>query len=264
LPARPTEALLEVDRLSATYPGRAGAAVPALARVSLRVRRGEFVALVGPSGCGKSTLLKAVAGLLSELISGEVRLRASLTLGFLFQRETLLPWRSVLGNVAVPLEARRLPKPDRLRRARAWLTRLGLDGKERRLPGELSGGQRQRALLARTLVYEPELILLDEPLGSLDALARVGLQEVLLRLHRETEQAFLLVTHDLDEALALADRVVVMSGQPGAIHRTYPVPWKRSPGVLEARMAAGYADLQRRLWLDLEVGHGDARAAGVS
>jgi len=185
LPARGTE-LLNVTGLSVRYSDGNGHPVAALEDVELRVGRGEFVALIGPSGCGKSTLLKAVSGLLPQhLIRGEVRRAADLSLGFLFQRDTLLPWRTVLHNVAVSLEARGVPKTERLQRAHSWLEKLGLQDKEKSYPHELSGGQRQRALLARTLIYAPELVLLDEPLGSLDSLARVKLQEVLLGLHRD-------------------------------------------------------------------------------
>lgn len=249
--------VLEVADLSVSYAGRKGLVVEALDGVSFKVAPGEFVAVIGASGCGKSTLLKAIAGLLSDKhqVSGEVRNQAGLSLGYLFQRETLLPWRTVLDNVAVPLEAQRIPKIPRRQRARCWLKRLGLAGEEKRFPHELSGGQRQRALLARTLVYGPDVILLDEPLGSLDALARTRMQDVLLGLHRTSKQAFVLVTHDLDEALALADRVVLLAGQPGRVYREYPVNWRHSDSVLTARMAAGYAELQRRLWLDLEVEH---------
>jgi len=263
LPARGTE-LLSVTGLSVSYSSGNTHPVAALEDVDLRVERGEFVALIGPSGCGKSTLLKAVSGLLPQhLVRGEVCREADLSLGFLFQRDTLLPWRTVLNNVAVSLEARGVSKTERLQRARAWLDRLGLQDKEKSYPRELSGGQRQRVLLARTLIYAPELVLLDEPLGSLDSLARVKLQEVLLGLHRDSDQAFILVTHDLDEALAVADRVVVLGGQPGSIRRIYPVRWRKSSSVLNARMATGYADLQRRLWLDLGV-EANGHALGVS
>jgi NitT/TauT family transport system ATP-binding protein len=206
---------------------------PALDNVSLDVRRGEFVALIGPSGCGKTTLLNLTAGLLSPdsgtvtYDGAEVR-GANTRVGYLTQLDALLPWRSVLANVALPLEIRRVPKGERLEQARLIIERVGLKGFERHLPGQLSGGMKKRVALARTLIYKPETLLLDEPFSALDAQTRVVIQRQLQELVRERGLTVLLVTHDIGEAIALADTIAVFSKRPARLLETIRVT--QAPG----------------------------------
>ncbi|MDW8369239.1 MAG: ABC transporter ATP-binding protein [Geminicoccaceae bacterium] len=246
--------------------------VRALARLDLEVRPGEFLAILGPSGCGKSTLLRLVAGLLApsegRIEVGGVAVRGPVTrLGFVFQKPVLLPWRDVLGNVLVQLELRgRLPT-DARERARALLHAVGLDGFEHAAPYELSGGMQQRAALARALVHDPPLLLMDEPFGALDALTREQLRIDLEELWLATGKTVLFVTHAIDEAVALADRVVVMGPRPGKIERIVPVPLARPRGLGARRDAAFAAVVEAitKVFLDRGVLHGPGRTrlAGV-
>lgn len=232
---------------------RYGASPPVLADFSLTVRRGEFVSIIGPSGSGKSTILNALAGILSPIaqISGTIIPPDGGALGYLFQRETLLPWRRVLDNVAVPLELRGVPKHERQERARAMIARYGLEGFEGHYPSQLSGGMRQRALLMRTLIYEPAVVFLDEPLGSLDAQTRLTLQEELRHIRGATGGTFVLVTHDLDEAIALGTRVVVLGGKPARVRAEYTVDLPTDEAIMALRNRPAFRDLSRQLWEDL-------------
>jgi NitT/TauT family transport system ATP-binding protein len=191
----------------------------ALERLSLELSRGEFVVLVGPSGCGKSTLLNAISGLLSEGadVEGETALADGVRLAYAFQTDALLPWANARRNVEVGAELAGVPKGQRAATASRLLELLGLEQFEERYPHELSGGMRQRVALARVLAYDPDLILMDEPFGALDAFTRMKLQNQLLDVWRETRKTMLLVTHDLAEALILGTRVVVLSPSPGRI-----------------------------------------------
>jgi NitT/TauT family transport system ATP-binding protein len=217
-----------LDRVSKSFPGRHGD-TRALDNVSLDVRRGSFAALVGPSGCGKTTLLNLIAGLLpadqGTVTYGGAAVRGpNARVGYLTQLDALLPWRTALGNVAVPLEIRRLPRRERLEAASAIIDRVGLKGFERHYPGQLSGGMRKRVALARTLIYRPETLLLDEPFSALDAQTRVVIQRQLQDLVRELGLTVVLVTHDINEAIALSDTIVVFSRRPARIIETIPVP----------------------------------------
>ncbi|MBO0709013.1 MAG: ABC transporter ATP-binding protein [Candidatus Dormibacteraeota bacterium] len=225
----------------------------ALRDISLEVREGEFVSLVGPSGCGKSTLLNAIAGILPEGTEwgGEVTVDRDDGLAYLFQKETLLPWRRVLSNVELPLELRRVPRAERRRRARNLIQQYGLAGFEHHYPSQLSGGMRQRVLLMRTLIYHPRLVLLDEPLGALDAQTRVALQEELRRLWRVHGQTFLLVTHDLAEAIGLSTRIVVLTGRPSHVQAVYDVALPRELSVFDRRRQPEFRELEQRIWSDL-------------
>ncbi len=196
--------------------------VEALGPIDLAVADREFVSIVGPSGCGKSTLLNIVAGL-EQPTSGEVWLDgapAHQRLGrvaYMHQRDLLLPWRRVLDNVTLPLELRGVPKQEARQRALPWLERFGLAEFATAYPAQLSGGMRQRAAFLRTLMAERPLLLLDEPFGALDALTRASLQEWLLALWEELDRTIVLVTHDVEEAILLSDRVVVLSERPGRV-----------------------------------------------
>lgn len=249
------------------FPGRGAAReVLALDDVSLSVVPREFVALVGPSGCGKSTVLNLIAGL-EPPTSGEVHYNeepladVNTRVGYMTQKDTLLPWRTVLGNVGIALElkSRRTPRPTR-DLIRRYIRLVGLEGFEHHHPSHLSGGMRRRALLARTLIYEPETLLMDEPFGALDAQLKLVMQAELLRIWGETRNTILFVTHDLGEAIALADRVVIFSGRPGRVKAIQDVDLPRPRDVFTVRFSARYAEIYERLWKTLrgEVDKGES------
>lgn len=220
----------------------------ALDGVDLSVGSGEFVALVGPSGCGKSTLLKVAAGLVVPT-AGEVRVDgAAVTappagVGMLFQNDALLPWRSAGENVRLPMQIADVPRAEQDRRVTALLGRVGLADFTDYTPNQLSGGMRKRVALARTLAADPKVFLMDEPFGPLDALTRREIGRDFLELWEELRTTVLFVTHDVDEALLLADRVVVMSPAPGRIVEDYTVSLPRPRDPRELRFTAEYHDL---------------------
>jgi NitT/TauT family transport system ATP-binding protein len=201
---------------------REGARVQALSNVTLSVREREFLAVVGPSGCGKSTLLNVLVGTLrptagTVTIDGKQVMGISRSVGYVTQDDNLLPWRGLLSNVELPLELRGVPVVERRRRARELLERVNLDSFEAHFPHELSGGMRQRANIIRALIYDPSIIVMDEPFGSLDAFTRSKMQKFVLDLWESTRKTIMFITHDLAEAVVLADRIVVMSRRPGYI-----------------------------------------------
>jgi NitT/TauT family transport system ATP-binding protein len=228
-------ALLAVRDLGKAFPVRDGPAVVALAGVSFTIGRGEVIGVVGPSGCGKSTLLRILAGLIAPTRGEVVRPDggAALRVGVVFQDARLLPWRTAATNVRFALEGGAAP-PDAMARVTAVLDLVDLAAFAARHPHELSGGMQQRVALARALVVEPDLLLLDEPFGALDALTRSYLQEELARIVARTGRTVLLITHDIDEAFLLADRVLVMSARPGRVlaEHALDVPRPRSLAAL--------------------------------
>jgi ABC-type nitrate/sulfonate/bicarbonate transport system ATPase subunit len=243
---------LEAHGLTKTYDaGRGHDPVPALTDVSLELRAGEFVSLVGPSGCGKSTLLKIIAGLLAP-DAGDVLLDGSEpsallgSVGYMPQDDLLMPWRTTLDNVTLGLELAGVSRTEARIRARAELPRFGLEGFERHWPRALSGGMRQRAALLRTFLAGRDVLLLDEPLGALDALTREEMREWLLEVWEADRKTILLVTHDVEEAVFLSDRVYVMSGRPGRIRATIDVPLAR-PRALELTGAAQFIALEQQV-----------------
>jgi NitT/TauT family transport system ATP-binding protein len=226
---------------------------PAVEGVDLQVASGEVVTLVGPSGCGKSTLLNMTAGLFAPS-RGEVRYAGApvqglnLKVGYMTQQDHLLPWRTVLDNIALPLEVRGLDRRAREARARELVALVGLEGFEAYYPSQVSGGMRKRCALARLLAQDPETLLMDEPFGALDAQLRLALQIELLRLVRALGKTVLFVTHDLDEAIALADRCAVFVGRPGRIMRTLEVTLGRERDLLSLRLDPAYVELTQSLW----------------
>lgn len=219
----------------------------ALQGVNLSVRQGEFVAVVGPSGCGKSTLLRLVAGLLEPttgqvLVDGSLVDRPRTDVGIVFQKATLVDWRTVLGNVMLQAELRRLKGPEWRERARALLNVVGLGDFRDRYPYELSGGMQQRAAIARALLHRPPMLLMDEPFGALDALTRDQMRLDLEALWMSNRMTVVLITHSVDEAVLLADRIVVMSPRPGRVDRELEVPLERPRG-LRARKQPAFAEL---------------------
>jgi NitT/TauT family transport system ATP-binding protein len=213
--------MIRLRGVSRAFGGRRGT-VEALREVDLDVADGEFVAVVGRSGCGKSTLLRLIAGLLAAS-AGEVRVAGNLVtkprrdVAIMFQRPALLPWRSVLDNVMLPVEVFGWPRAEHRARAMELLELVGLDGFHRRLPHELSGGMQQRVALCRALVQRPRVMLMDEPFSALDALTREELSIELQHIHMEHAATVVLVTHSIEEAVLLADRVVVLTPRPGRI-----------------------------------------------
>jgi len=223
----------------------------ALEQINLTVERGSFVALVGPSGCGKTTLLNLAAGLAQPeagavFYGGTQLTKPNTSVGYLTQDDALLPWRDVMANVALPLEIKGVDKPTRQTRAQDIIRKVGLAGFERHRPSQLSGGMRKRVSLARTLVYQPETLLLDEPFAALDAQTRVLMQKQLLDLCHELKLTVLLVTHDIGEAIALSSRIVLLSARPGRIIETIDVP--RLPDHDVFRRSQGNEELYSRIW----------------
>ncbi|MEV4188918.1 ABC transporter ATP-binding protein [Streptosporangium canum] len=228
--------MIRLAGVSRTFTGRSGA-VEALRGIDLDVTEGEFVAIVGRSGCGKSTLLRLVAGLLPATegeitVAGKRVTKARRDIAMLFQRPALLPWRSVLDNVLLPAEIFGWRRAAHRDRARELLDMVGLGGFEKRLPHELSGGMQQRVSLCRSLIGDPRVMLMDEPFSALDALTREELSVELQRLHMENAATIVFVTHSIDEAVLLADRVVVLSPRPGRIRKVVDIgiPRPRSLG----------------------------------
>ncbi len=236
------------------------AGVEAVRDMSLEVARGEFVAIVGPSGCGKSTILNAVADLLDPelctvegriLIDGadsRARSRREMNLGYVFQRDALLPWQTVAQNVQLGLVIRGVAESERRERSRALLEMAGLSGFEHYYPHQISGGMRQRAALVRTLAYDPQVILMDEPFGALDAQNRMLLQSELLRSWQLIPRTILFVTHDLAEAIVLAQRVVVMSRQPGSVKAVYQIDLPYPRDAFALRGSAEFGGLETTIW----------------
>jgi ABC-type nitrate/sulfonate/bicarbonate transport system ATPase subunit len=249
--AASTALLLEARGVTMRYRDRAGQMLPVLEDISLAVRTGEFVALVGPSGCGKTTLLSIMAGLLRPA-EGEVLLRGDASarrlghVGYMPQRDLLLPWRTALANAAAGLQVQGVDRRERTRRARAIFAEFGLGGFERAYPSQLSGGMRQRVAFARTVLAAPDLLLLDEPFGALDALTRAGLQRWLADLWERLGKTCVLVTHDIEEALLLADRVYVLAPRPGRVRLERAVPLAR-PRRLEQLAAPAIVALKAEL-----------------
>jgi NitT/TauT family transport system ATP-binding protein len=238
--------------LTVGYAGRDGS-LTALDRVSLAVEPGEFLCLVGPSGCGKSTLLRVVAGLIAPAggtveIHGERHGRPATAM--VFQEHALLPWRTVLANVAFGPENRGVPRAERDAHARRMLDLVGLSRFAQAYPHQLSGGMKQRVGIARALANDPDVLLMDEPLAALDAQTRLILQEELLRIWTELGTTVIYVTHSLEEALLLGDRIVLLTARPGRVKGEYRVPFGRPRG-LEARAAPGFGALVDRIWAEL-------------
>ena len=241
--ASPQRPYIHADAISHRF-RRGVTTTHALDGVNVALHEGEFVAIVGPSGCGKSTLLRIIAGLLSPT-SGTVHLGGALVqgaqtnLGVVFQSPVLLDWRTVLDNVLVQLELRNIdPRPFKPK-AHALLANVGLGDFTDRFPRELSGGMRQRTAIARALIHDPPLLLMDEPFGALDALTREQMRIDLEELWMQSTKTVLFITHSIDEAVLLADRVLVMSPRPGKIEREIPIPIARPRG-LDARKAPAF------------------------
>ena len=239
--------MIELHNVSRSFRSRDGDEILALEDVSLAIGRNEFVTLVGPSGCGKSTLLRIVAGLILPTggvaaIDGEAIRAPRDETGMVFQSPTLLPWASVLDNVLFPLRMMGRMARDSAERARELIRLVGLEGFEQKSPRELSGGMQQRVAICRALIHEPQVLLMDEPFGALDALTREEMTLELLRIWETRPKTIVFVTHSIPEAVLLADRVVVMSARPGRIAEIIDVPLER-PRSFDSE---GQPEFQRR------------------
>jgi NitT/TauT family transport system ATP-binding protein len=227
----------------------------AVDHVSLNVAPGEFVGVIGPSGCGKSTLFNVIGGLLDGYegtvkVAGERVRGPHPAVGMIFQEESTFPWRTVVDNVAFPLEIAGLPKAERYERARWFVTLVGLDGFERRYPAELSGGMRQRVSMARTLAAQPKIMLMDEPFAALDEQTRLLLGDKVLKIQQQLKQTTLLITHNITEAVQLSDRIVVMTYRPGKVKRVVEIslPRPRSSEIVSSEAFGRYV---AQIWSDL-------------
>lgn len=249
---------LQVTDLCKVFPGKTkkDTDVTALEHIDLTVADREFVVLVGPSGCGKSTLLNIIGGLEqatsgSVLIEGKPVTGPGADRGMVFQGYSLFPWLTVQKNVEFGLKMQGVSVPERARIAAEYIRLVGLSGFEQSLPSQLSGGMKQRAAIARTLATKPEVLLMDEPFGALDAQTRVVMQELLAQISRETGTTILFITHDIDEAILLADRIYVMSRRPGTVRAMLPVslPGPRSHNTLvEPEFLAVKKQIMEMLW----------------
>jgi NitT/TauT family transport system ATP-binding protein len=236
----------------------AGTAIEAVRDVSFSVRRGEFVALLGPSGSGKSTILNMIATLIKPS-SGQILIdgvqvvpgNATPDVGYVFQRDTLFPWRTVAGNIGYGLQLAGVSPAEQKERIAACVAQAGLKGFEDAYPSALSGGMRQRAALMRTLVVEPQVLLMDEPFGALDTHTKIDMHDVLLRIWEREQQTVLFVTHDLGEALTLADRIILFSARPGRIKDMFEVDFARPRDAVKVRETPRYAELFQHIWHSL-------------
>jgi NitT/TauT family transport system ATP-binding protein len=246
--------ILMVKDVTKRFPTPEGA-VTAVDDVSLSVRQGEFLAIIGPSGCGKSTLFNIVGGLLGDYegdvtVAGERITGPHPSVGMVFQEESTFPWRTVVENVAFPLEIEGMNKAKRHDKARHFIRMVGLDGFENRYPNELSGGMRQRVSLARTLASEPKILLMDEPFAALDEQTRLLLGDKVLQIQQELKQTTLLITHNITEAVQLSDRIMVMTYRPGKIKRVVGIDLPR-PRTSEVVGSDAFGHYVAQIWADL-------------
>jgi len=247
-------ALLVVDDIVMRF-GSAEDGVTALDNVSFTVAPGEFLAVIGPSGCGKSTLFNIIGGLLGGYdgrvaVAGEKVYGPHASIGMVFQEESTFPWRNVVDNVAFPLEIAGMAKRERIERARHFVSMVGLDGFEKRYPSELSGGMRQRVSMARTLASEPKILLMDEPFASLDEQTRLLLGDKVLQIQQQLNQTMLLITHNITEAVQLADRILVMTYRPGRVKRMVDIKLPR-PRTSEIVSSEAFGRYVAQIWADL-------------
>jgi NitT/TauT family transport system ATP-binding protein len=247
--------LLEVQNLSKTYRQMGGETTVAIAEISCKIEAGEFVSFVGPSGCGKTTLLMSIAGLIAPS-SGQVVVHGNevrgpppnLVLVFQDFNKSLFAWRSVLGNVRFGLEARGNQSRAGDGKARSLIDLVGLKGFENHYPWELSGGMQQRVAIARALAYEPEVLLMDEPFGSLDALTRLELEDTILKLWGELSTTILFITHDIEEAIYLSSRILLLSQRPSRIIEELPIDFLRPRNQMITRAQPGFMELRNRIY----------------
>ncbi len=256
MPASPNGTALALEHITVTFAARSAGAQPytAVRDTTLLVRAGEFVSVVGPTGCGKSTLLNIAAGLLAPsagrvAVHGDALQGLNRRAGYLFQADALMPWLNALDNVAIGLIYRGMPRHEAHDEAQKWLARVGLSAHGRRYPHQLSGGMKKRVALAQTLILDPEILLMDEPFSALDIQTRQLMENELLDLWSADRKSVVFITHDLEEAIALSDRVVVLSAGPGT-HPIgeYSIDLPRPRDVAEIRLTPRFVELHRDIW----------------
>jgi NitT/TauT family transport system ATP-binding protein len=252
--AQASDGILVVDDIVKRFETPEGP-LTAVDHVSLSVKPGEFLAVIGPSGCGKSTLFNIVGGLIdgyegTVTVAGDRVRGPHPAIGMVFQEESTFPWRSVIDNVAFPLEITGMRKTERLERAHHFISLVGLDGFERRYPAELSGGMRQRVSIARTLASEPKILLMDEPFAALDEQTRLLLGDKVLQIQQELQQTTLIITHNITEAVQLADRILVMTYRPGRVKRIVDIDLPR-PRSSEIVTSEAFGHYVAQIWGDL-------------
>jgi sulfonate transport system ATP-binding protein len=249
-------AAIELRDVTKRFRTPSGDIYTALRDLSLTVRAGEFLSIVGPTGCGKSTALALISGL-TPASAGEVIVQGKAAdgigqnLGYVFQGDVLFPWKSVLGNVSAGLRFRGIGKKEAHERAREWIAKVGLTGFEDHYPHQLSGGMRKRTALAQSLITSPEIILMDEPFSALDVQTRALMEDELLDLWSTTSASVVFVTHDLEEAIALSDRVCVITAGPGTVKGIYTIDLPRPRHVAEIRFEPRFVELYRHIWENL-------------
>lgn len=245
-----SEAVIQLENLSKVYGGRDGK-ITALQDINLTVMSGEFVCIVGPSGCGKSTLLRILAGL-DRQTGGRVIIRQAdknqPLSSMVFQGDSLFPWMTVIDNVAYGLAMRKIPRAERYRTAKQIIDKIGLTNFIRAYPHQLSGGMRQRVNVARAFANDPQILLMDEPFGALDEQNRIMLQEELLTIWEGSGKTTVFITHSIDEALILGDRVVVMTASPGRVKEDVPIHLPRPRNMSDIRSDERFIKLYQRIW----------------
>lgn len=251
-----TAPILELRDVKISFSSIDAPPVLAVDQLSLTVHEHEFLALIGPSGCGKSTTLNAMAGLIpvdsGEILFGGHPVKGvSERVGYISQADNLLPWKTVLDNVALGLELRGEPKKLRQAKAKDLIRSIGLSGFETNYPHELSGGMKKRVTIARVLAIEPEVLFMDEPFGPLDVFTKEKLQDDIMHIWESSNQTIVYVTHDLTEAISLADRVVLISGRPGQVHGMYPIHLPRPRKVMDVKFDDAFVSLEKTIWADL-------------
>ena len=248
---------IELKNVTRQFLSPDGKAITALRDFSMTVARGEFAAVVGPTGCGKSTTLNLVTGLFKPS-AGEVRVMGEPVngidkrIGFVFQTDALFPWRNVIDNVVAGPMFRGVPKAKAYAEARDWLARVGLSKFEKLHPHQLSGGMRKRAALAQTFINKPEILLMDEPFSALDVQTRAVMHTELLKLWSENRASVVFVTHDLEEAIALADKVYVLTAGPATVKSVYEIKLPRPRNVADIRYDKNFIDISKQIWNDLK------------
>jgi NitT/TauT family transport system ATP-binding protein len=252
--AVPTDAILVADSVVVQFDTAEGPII-AVDDVSFKVKPGEFFSVIGPSGCGKTTLFNVIGGLLGHhqgvvSVGGETISGPHKSIGMVFQEESTFPWRTVIDNVAFPLELIGMPKAKRAERARHFIKMVGLDGFENRYPGELSGGMRQRVSLARTLAFEPKILLMDEPFAALDEQTRLLLGDKVLQIQQQLKQTTLLITHNITEAVQMSDRILIMTYRPGKVKRIVDIDLPR-PRTSEIVGSEAFGRYVAQIWNDL-------------
>ena len=261
---------IELINVSRRFISPEGKSFTAIRDFNITVNRGEFVAVVGPTGCGKSTTLNLVTGLATPS-AGEVRIMGKKVsgidprIGFVFQADALFPWRNVIDNVSVGPMFRGQPKAQAYEKARDWLKRVGLAKFEKHYPHQLSGGMRKRVALAQTFINGPEILLMDEPFSALDVQTRVVMHNELLNLWSESQASVVFITHDLEEAIGLADKVYVLTAGPGTVKTSYEIDLPRPRNIAEIRYTPRFIELSKQIWGDLreEVEISQARQTGA-